>query len=343
MKNKKFYKKILIGAFAAALAGLLPSAPAKALLTGGQVAQDGQYTWDASVVPDARNQFRTYKVTVTLTVKDGAIADIAVTPGASFAETSSYFYNKAKDNFCMLLKGKPATEDSILQWDAGSDAVTGASCTARGIQNAAQSAIQTANQAATPTATPTAAATPTVTAPPTATVTAIPTAWPTTTPIIWPTVPPKVTPTPEATITATPAATETPGAADTGTPAATETETPGAAITETPGATETETPGAAETPQATAALKKPTVSISAGKKAAALKWKKIKGATGYQICRAKKKSGLYTVAATTRKLSYKDTKLKKGSVYYYKIRAYQTVNGERVYGGYSAVKSAKIK
>lgn len=36
--------------------------------------------------------------------------------------------------------------------------------------------------------------------------------------------------------------------------------------------------------------------------------------------------------------SYTSTNLKRGRTYYYKIRAYRTVNGKKVYGTYSAVK-----
>jgi LysM repeat protein len=38
-----------------------------------------------------------------------------------------------------------------------------------------------------------------------------------------------------------------------------------------------------------------------------------------------------------------DKKLKKGKTYYYKIRAYKTVNKNKGYSAYSAVKSVKIK
>ena len=36
--------------------------------------------------------------------------------------------------------------------------------------------------------------------------------------------------------------------------------------------------------------------------------------------------------------SYTSTNLKRGRTYYYKLRAYRTVNGRKVYGTYSAVK-----
>ena len=36
-------------------------------------------------------------------------------------------------------------------------------------------------------------------------------------------------------------------------------------------------------------------------------------------------------------------KLKKGKRYYFKVRAYRTVNGKKVYSSYSAVKSVRVK
>ena len=43
-----------------------------------------------------------------------------------------------------------------------------------------------------------------------------------------------------------------------------------------------------------------------------------------------------TVKATIKKLS-------KGKKYYFKVRAYKTVNGKKIYGAYSSVKSVKVK
>ena len=77
-----------------------------------------------------------------------------------------------------------------------------------------------------------------------------------------------------------------------------------------------------------------------------VKWKAIPGAEGYQIVRATKKSGKYKTVKTIKNaktVSWKNTKLKKGKTYYYKIRAYRTVAGKPVYSSYSAVKYKKVK
>ncbi len=81
-------------------------------------------------------------------------------------------------------------------------------------------------------------------------------------------------------------------------------------------------------------------------KTAKITWEKVSGASGYEIYSATSKNGKYKKVTTIKKggtVSYKNTKLKKGKTYYYKVRAYRTVNGKKVYGAYSSVKSVKIK
>ncbi len=81
-------------------------------------------------------------------------------------------------------------------------------------------------------------------------------------------------------------------------------------------------------------------------KSVTLKWKKVKGASGYEIVRAKKKNGNYKVVKTIKKASkvkFTNKKLSSGKTYYYKVRAYKTVNGEKVYGAYSKVLKVKTK
>ncbi|MCM1499405.1 MAG: hypothetical protein NC124_13140 [Clostridium sp.] len=67
----------------------------------------------------------------------------------------------------------------------------------------------------------------------------------------------------------------------------------------------------------------PTIkSVKAGKKSATIKLKKkVSGATAYKIYRAEKKKGKYICVGTTTKTSYKDTGLKSGKTYYYKVVA----------------------
>lgn len=82
------------------------------------------------------------------------------------------------------------------------------------------------------------------------------------------------------------------------------------------------------------------------KSKAALSWSKVSGAKGYQIYRSSKKTGKYKLVKTIKKGTTLSCNIKhpKGTVYYYKIRAYTAgADGQRVYGKYSAVKSAVPK
>ncbi len=71
-------------------------------------------------------------------------------------------------------------------------------------------------------------------------------------------------------------------------------------------------------------------------------WKNINGETGYQISRAAKQNGTNIVAtfATTTGTS-KLINADKGKTYYYKVRAYKTVNGTKIFGPWSAAKKFK--
>ncbi|MGN1421508.1 MAG: fibronectin type III domain-containing protein [Eubacterium sp.] len=84
-----------------------------------------------------------------------------------------------------------------------------------------------------------------------------------------------------------------------------------------------------------------------GKKKIKVSWKKKSGASGYQIYWAKDKSFKKVVAKTIVKggktTSYTGKNFTKGKKYYVKVRAYKTVNGKKVYGSWSTVKSVKCK
>lgn len=74
-----------------------------------------------------------------------------------------------------------------------------------------------------------------------------------------------------------------------------------------------------------------------------ISWKKVSGATGYDVYRATSKNGKYTKVATTKSVSYVNKKLKSKKTYYYKVRAYKTVKGKKYYGSYSTIVSKKLK
>lgn len=86
-------------------------------------------------------------------------------------------------------------------------------------------------------------------------------------------------------------------------------------------------------------------SVKAGNEMAQVNWKAVSGAKGYQIYRATSKNGKYTKVKTvsSKTRSYTNYLLTAKKTYYYKVRAYKTINGKTVYGSFSTVKSAKIK
>ena len=83
-----------------------------------------------------------------------------------------------------------------------------------------------------------------------------------------------------------------------------------------------------------------------GSRAVLLQWKKNKNASGYQIQYARKKSfaekkNVYIKKSG--KTQYVLKKMKRGQTYYFRIRAYKTVNGKKIYSVWSTKKKIKIK
>ena len=73
---------------------------------------------------------------------------------------------------------------------------------------------------------------------------------------------------------------------------------------------------------------------------------KVYGANGYELYRSTSKDGKYSKVKTItdgKTLSFDDTKLETGRTYYYKIRAYKTINNKKVYSDYSSVVSTTLK
>jgi len=71
-----------------------------------------------------------------------------------------------------------------------------------------------------------------------------------------------------------------------------------------------------------------------------ISWKKVTGATGYEIYRSTSKSKGYTRIGKTKKLTFTDNKAKSGRTCYYKVRAYNKFN---VFSKYSNTASKYIK
>ncbi|MGG1398868.1 S8 family serine peptidase [Bacillus salipaludis] len=70
-------------------------------------------------------------------------------------------------------------------------------------------------------------------------------------------------------------------------------------------------------------------------------WAKVSGVTGYEVYRSTSKSGTYSKVATVSTTSYNNSSLTTGKTYYYKVKAYRTVAGKKVYGSYSSAVSGK--
>lgn len=90
--------------------------------------------------------------------------------------------------------------------------------------------------------------------------------------------------------------------------------------------------------------KKVTLKVKAGARGtrkAILSWKKTTYTTGYRIY-MKKGNGSFKKIKELKgstKVSYTKTRLSKGSTYYFKVRAYKTINGKNNYGSYSTIKT----
>lgn len=103
-------------------------------------------------------------------------------------------------------------------------------------------------------------------------------------------------------------------------------------------------------PEYTAATKPAQVTLksvkSAKTKTATVSWNKVSGASGYTVVYSTSKKFKKSKTVTVKKGSTVKAiikKLSKGKKYYFKVRAYKTVNGKKIYGAYSSVKSVKVK
>ena len=96
------------------------------------------------------------------------------------------------------------------------------------------------------------------------------------------------------------------------------------------------------TPANAATIKKPVIQTKKSTvTTTTLNWKKVPNVAGYRVYRFNTTTGLYQRIATTKKTTFKDTKRKANTTYYYRVRAYQRVNGKNIFGKYSKV--CKIK
>ena len=153
MNNKRVRTKAMAMAVAAAMAVDLCPVTAFAV-TGDQVAADGTYEGTAQSVSD--DYWNSYNVSAKVTVKDGKIETVEVTPQEGYAsgedddQNESYF-NKAYSGTTKVtgmktkLENLDATENAIAKVDT----VSRATCTSTAIKNAVLVAIQSAPEAKT--------------------------------------------------------------------------------------------------------------------------------------------------------------------------------------------------
>ena len=90
----------------------------------------------------------------------------------------------------------------------------------------------------------------------------------------------------------------------------------------------------------------PSVTLKTSSKKVTITVKSVEGADGYEVYRATKKNGKYTLNRTllTENGVYTfNNSTKKGYYYYYKVRAYRIVGGRKVYSPFSGIKSIRSK
>lgn len=90
----------------------------------------------------------------------------------------------------------------------------------------------------------------------------------------------------------------------------------------------------------------PSLAGTAQSKKAKLTWRKVNGATGYEIYMSTKKSSGYSLIKTIKKgktVTYTKKGLTKNKKYYFKIRTYKSVGKTKIYSGYSKVITVKAK
>ena len=73
-----------------------------------------------------------------------------------------------------------------------------------------------------------------------------------------------------------------------------------------------------------------------------LSWKKVGGASDYYVYRSTSKKGTYSYVGSTKKTSFKNSKLKKGKKYYYKVSAVKVGNGVKARSNLSSYRDKKI-
>ena len=151
MKKKNVETKVITIMMAASMAASICPVSAWAV-TGDKVAKDGTYVSSAKIAK-SDDDWSDYDVTVSLTVENGKISKVDVTPGATYDSENKTYFNKAlngkngKFNGLKSLEGQSATETTVNNFKA--DAVSGATIVANAMKEGALEAIRSADEAST--------------------------------------------------------------------------------------------------------------------------------------------------------------------------------------------------
>ena len=153
MNNKRVRTKAMAMAVAAAMAVELCPVTAFAV-TGDQVAADGTYEGMAQAVSDS--YWNSYNVSAKVTVKDGKIETVEVTPQEGYAseeddEDNESYFNKAYSGTATVagMKTKLENQDATQNKIAQVDTVSHATRTSTAIKNAVLTALQSAPEKST--------------------------------------------------------------------------------------------------------------------------------------------------------------------------------------------------
>jgi hypothetical protein len=85
----------------------------------------------------------------------------------------------------------------------------------------------------------------------------------------------------------------------------------------------------------TPTLSTPAVSVVSSKTGISVKWNAISGASGYEVYRSPSKGGSYNKVKSTTGTSFSNESVTVNQEYYYKVRAYRTIDGDKKYGSFS--------
>ena len=147
MKRKILAQKFLTFALTASVTATMFPTSAFAV-TGSQVAADGRYSSTAHVTrteDDVDDEWDEYDVNVKVTVKDGKLSDITVSPENGYDSGNEKYFNKAYNKTKGIktkLEGQAATEEIVNSWDT----VSGATRTSTAVKKAALEALGKASE-----------------------------------------------------------------------------------------------------------------------------------------------------------------------------------------------------